>query len=71
MDIEETANVGRGKHVLLVEDIYDTGATLMTMIEKEKQAGALDVRVCVLLHKKNPKNLQHSYFADYIAFVCP
>ena len=60
-----------GRHILLVEDIYDTGTSMAHMLNKTLEFGAASVKVCVLLHKKNPKNLAHNYFADYIGFLVP
>ncbi len=40
-----------GKAVLIIEDIYDTGRTLTAIIERLREAGAGDVRVCVMLKR--------------------
>jgi hypoxanthine phosphoribosyltransferase len=41
----------RGKHVLLIEDIVDTGYTLNTILELLRFRGAKSVRLCALLDK--------------------
>ncbi len=41
----------RGKHVLLIEDIVDTGYTLRTILGLLKFRGAKSVRLCALLDK--------------------
>lgn len=48
-----------GRHVLLVDDILDTGGTLRLVRERLIQAGAKSIRVCVLLRKpsKAPSDL--------------
>src|SRR5262245_27670396 len=40
-----------GRHVLLVDDILDTGGTLRMVRERLVSAGARSVRTCVLLRK--------------------
>lgn len=41
-----------GKHVILVENIVDTGSTLSRILEELKEKGAASVEVCCLLDKK-------------------
>jgi len=41
-----------GRHVLILDDILDSGATLASIREKIETAGPLSVRICVLLKKK-------------------
>src|ERR1017187_2206561 len=41
-----------GRHVLILDDILDSGVTLATIREKLETAGPLSVRICVLLEKK-------------------
>jgi len=45
----------KDKHVLIVDDIYDTGNTLYTLSNDMRESGALTVEVCVLLTKQIPK----------------
>jgi hypoxanthine phosphoribosyltransferase len=40
-----------GKHVLVVEDIVDTGHTLHYLIDMLKSRNPASVRTCTLLHK--------------------
>ena len=47
----------KGKHILIVEDIYDTGHTMKKIIDSILAFGAKDVKTCVLLHKKNIENV--------------
>ncbi|MEI9997832.1 MAG: phosphoribosyltransferase family protein [Verrucomicrobiota bacterium] len=44
----------KGRHVLIVDDIFDSGLTLATIVQRLQELGAADVKVCVLLHKKRP-----------------
>ena len=41
----------KGKSVLLVEDILDTGRTLQRLVDYYRELGAEDVRICVMLDK--------------------
>jgi hypoxanthine phosphoribosyltransferase len=41
----------RGRHVLLLDDILDTGQTLGKLVQHIREQGALSVRVAVLLRK--------------------
>lgn len=61
----------KGKNVLIVEDIYDSGNAMNTMISVSKKMGAASVKSCVLLHKKNPKNLDFKYYPEYLGFFIP
>ena len=56
-----------GKHVLLVDDILDTGLTLRILEKKIREAGAKDVKTCVLLRKASAAHLA----ADYVGFEIP
>ncbi len=42
----------RGREVLVVDDILDTGRTLAAVIDQVRQAGAASIRTCVLLKKR-------------------
>jgi len=41
-----------GRHVLVVDDILDTGRTLSALTARLKTLGAADVKICVLLEKR-------------------
>ena len=55
-----------GRHVLLLDDILDTGRTLFETRKKLLKAGALSVMTVVLLSKKVPRVCDIS--ADWIGF---
>jgi hypoxanthine phosphoribosyltransferase len=40
------------RHVLIVDDILDTGRTLSALAARLKKLGAADVKICVLLEKR-------------------
>ena len=47
-----------GKHVILVEDIVDTGFTVAAMIEHIMKTGAADCAVCALIDKKERRRCE-------------
>lgn len=55
-----------GRHVLIVDDILDSGVTLTTIREKLESAGPLSVRICVLLKKKRERI--RAVEPDYVGF---
>jgi hypoxanthine phosphoribosyltransferase len=60
-----TANI-QGKHVLIVDDILDSGGTLRLMREELINRGARSVRACVLLRKERPSALETT--CEYVGF---
>ncbi|HHY60989.1 MAG TPA: hypoxanthine phosphoribosyltransferase [Clostridia bacterium] len=58
-----------GKHVLIVEDIVDTGLTLKYIVENLKARRPLSVRICTLLDK--PERRRVDVQVDYKGFVIP
>lgn len=55
-----------GKRILLVDDILDTGHTLSTLVPMLQDAGATEVRTCVLMNKEARRTVV--YHADYVGF---
>lgn len=55
-----------GKHVLVVEDIIDTGRSLHFLLENLKHANTASVKVCSLLNK--PEAREFDVTADYVGF---
>lgn len=56
-----------GRHVLIVEDIVDTGLTLTYLKDQLKARGAESLRVCSLLNK--PARMQRPVTIDYLGFT--
>lgn len=56
----------RGRHVLVVDDILDTGNTLRLVIERLRQQGPASLRTCVLLRK--PDKAPPDVHADFVGF---
>lgn len=58
-----------GKHILLVEDIIDTGKTLNRLVELLKQRGPRSLNICALLHKHIAEHL--ALEAAFVGFDAP
>lgn len=58
-----------GRHVILVDDVLDSGRTLAFAKDLMAARGAARVETCVLLDKQAPRAVEIS--ADYRAFECP
>ncbi|KAF8026721.1 hypothetical protein BT93_F3254 [Corymbia citriodora subsp. variegata] len=64
----------RGRHVILVEDIVDTGNTLSCLIGHLKSKGASSISVCAFLDKPAGRKVQFQLVGDgkfYRGFECP
>ena len=60
----------KGRHVLLIDDILDTGFTLAELQRKIMAAGAASCRTCVLIDKEIPPEKKHTK-ADWFGFRAP
>jgi len=56
----------RDRHVVVVDDIFDTGQTMDHVVQRLKAYGPVDIRVCVLLEKDCAKKVDLR--PDYSAF---
>ena len=65
-DISESIE---GKHVLVVEDIVDTGLTLQNLLDVLKARKPLSLAVCALLNK--PSRRKAKVAVDYCGFEIP
>ncbi|XP_054162690.1 hypoxanthine-guanine phosphoribosyltransferase-like [Oppia nitens] len=59
----------RGKNVLIVEDIIDTGKTMVRLLELLKGYNLKTIRVTSLFVKRTP--LSNGYTPDYVGFNIP
>jgi hypoxanthine phosphoribosyltransferase len=59
----------RGKHILLVEDIIDTGRTLNRIVKVLREREPRSVRVCALLHKHVAEHLELE--PSFVGFDAP
>ena len=58
-----------GKHLIVVEDIIDTGLTLSYLLENLRSRGAASVRLATLLDKPEPRKV--GVKVHYIGFTVP
>ncbi len=63
MDVRESI---QGRHVIIVEDIVDTGQTIHYLIEMLSARGPASIRTCVLLHKEHKAEIDVKI--DYVGF---
>ncbi|MBM7867386.1 hypoxanthine phosphoribosyltransferase [Heliobacterium gestii] len=57
------------RHILIVEDIVDTGLTLNYLVDNLKSRGAASVKVCTILDK--PSRRKTPVAPDYNGFTIP
>ncbi len=57
----------KGKDVLIVEDILDTGLTMQYFVEWMKERNPKSIKICVFLDKRKRRKV--SFEADYIGFT--
>jgi hypoxanthine phosphoribosyltransferase len=58
-----------GRHVLVVEDIVDTGLTLTFLLDLLQQRGAKSLKVCTLIDKSERRQAEIS--PEYVGISCP
>jgi hypoxanthine phosphoribosyltransferase len=58
-----------GRHILLLDDILDTGRTISRLVAHLNDKGAASVKTCVLLRKIGRQ--QVVFTADYVGFTVP
>lgn len=56
----------KGKRVLVVDDILDTGRTMSSLASMLKDAGVSELRTCVLMNKEARRTVD--FHADYVGF---
>ncbi|MBX3290542.1 MAG: hypoxanthine phosphoribosyltransferase [Acidobacteria bacterium] len=68
--LKDLSNPIRGKHVLVVEDIVDTGLTLTRLLDILDSRGADSIRLATFLDKPEPR-INKELKIDYTGFVVP
>ena len=58
-----------GKHVIVVEDIVDTGHTVHYLLENLATRRPASIKLCSLLHK--PERAERDIHIDYLGFTIP
>ncbi|MDH3281814.1 MAG: hypoxanthine phosphoribosyltransferase, partial [Gammaproteobacteria bacterium] len=66
MDLESDI---RGKHVLIVEDIVDSGRTVRYLMENLKARGPASVRICTFVRKQRRESADID--VDYLGMEIP
>jgi hypoxanthine phosphoribosyltransferase len=57
----------QGRHVLIIDDIYDVGETLSGVIDTCKKLGALSVKSAVLVNKHHERKHNSEFIVDFVA----
>jgi hypoxanthine phosphoribosyltransferase len=68
--LKDLSNPIRDKHVLVVEDIVDTGLTLSRLLEILGSRGAASIKLVSFLDKPEPR-IKKDLKIDYTGFVVP
>jgi hypoxanthine phosphoribosyltransferase len=68
--LKDLSNPIRDKHVVVVEDIVDTGLTLSRLLEMLESRGAASIRLASFLDKPEPR-IKKELKIDYTGFVVP
>jgi len=68
--LKDLTNPIRDKHVLIVEDIVDTGLTLTRLVEILSSRGAASIKIASFLDKPEPR-IKKELVIDYKGFVIP
>ena len=58
-----------GRHIIIVEDIVESGLTIKRMVEQLGTRGPASVSICTLFFK--PERLKEDLHLDYVAFKIP
>lgn len=61
----------KDRHVLILEDIFDTGNSLEFTVKHLLSRGPASVKVCTLLDKPERRNPRITLQADYVGFTVP
>lgn len=69
VQISFDAAVVAGRHCLMIDDLCDSGLTLMSVRDKLLEAGAASVKSVVLLDKRARRKV--AYDPDFIGYDCP
>ena len=68
--LKDLSNSIRDKHVIIVEDIVDTGLTLTRLVEILSSRGAASIKIATFLDKPEPR-IKKELVVDYTGFVIP
>lgn len=60
-----------GRHVLILEDIFDTGSSLQFVCQHLKAKNPASLKICTLLDKPEGRRSGITVKADYVGFTIP
>lgn len=61
----------RGRHVLILEDIFDTGTSLDFTVRHLQEKSPASIKICTLLDKPERRRPGITLQADYVGFTIP
>ena len=61
----------KGRHVLILEDIFDTGNSLNFVVNHLLEKEPASLKICTLLDKPERRNPEVTLQADYVGFTIP
>ena len=61
----------KGRHVLILEDIFDTGNSLDFTVKRLQSREPASIKICTLLDKPERRNPRITLKADYTGFTIP
>lgn len=61
----------KGRHVLILEDIYDTGNSLTYLVNYLKMKQPASIKICTLIDKPEGRRPGITLKADYVGFTVP
>ena len=72
MDVKRDISTNiKGRHVVILEDIYDTGNSLSFVRQHLLKKEPASLKICTLLDKPERRNPSVTLQADYTGFVIP
>ena len=67
--LKDMSNPIEGKHIIIIEDIIDSGRTLYYLVRLLKQRNPASIKVCSFLDK--PDRREVPFYGDYVGFSIP
>ena len=68
---QDLSNDIKGRHVVILEDIFDTGSSLQFTYDHLKSKEPASLKICTLLDKPERRRAGITVEADYTGFVIP
>ena len=68
---QKLSNNIEGRHVLILEDIFDTGRSLQFLVETLKEQNPASLKICTFLDKPERRVPGVTVKADYTGYVIP